>query len=101
MCQSVDAVPPPIVELTLEPNAQPLVGGVRLDLGGAILCHQRPQGTVTVFDLELHHPEEVAPRLWEERHHPQKILDRRVRGVQAQLNEPLQVGAGQLRREKA
>jgi hypothetical protein len=85
MCQSVNAVPPPAVELTLKPYAEPQVAGVRLDLDGAVLRCQRPQGTVTVLDLELRHPEEVAPRLWE-RHRPQKILDRRVGGVQAELN---------------
>jgi hypothetical protein len=87
MCQSVNAVPPPAVELTLEPDTEPQVGGVRLDLDGAVLRCKRPQGTVTVLDLELRNPEEVAPRLWEERHRPLKILDRRV-GVQTQLNEP-------------
>jgi hypothetical protein len=43
---------------------------------------------VTVLDLELRYPKEVAPRLWEELHRPLKILDQRVEGVQALLNEP-------------
>jgi hypothetical protein len=63
MCRNVDAVPPPALELTLETDAEPQVGGVRLDLDG------------TVIDLELRYPNEVAPRLWEERHRPLKILD--------------------------
>jgi hypothetical protein len=44
--------------------------------------------TVTVAELELEHPTKVAPCFWEERHCPQKIPDRRVAGVQAQLNKP-------------
>jgi hypothetical protein len=87
MCQSVDAVPPPAVELTFESNAEPLVGGARLDLDDAVPRHQRPQGTVTVSNLEQHHPEEVVHCLWEERHRPQKIHDRRV-GVQTELKKP-------------
>jgi hypothetical protein len=87
MSQSVYAVPFPAVEMTLEPNIVSLVRGVRLDLDGAVPRSQRPQGTVKILNLELHHPEEVAPCLWEERRRLQKILGRKV-GVQTELNEP-------------
>jgi hypothetical protein len=87
MCPNVCVVPPLAVEATLEPYTESEVGSIRLDLNGSVLRCQRPQGTVTVLDLELRHPEEVAPRLWEERHRPLKILYQRV-GVQAELNVP-------------
>jgi hypothetical protein len=90
MCQSVDAfgpVPLPAVEMALKPDAEPPAGGVRLDLDGTVFGRQRPQVTATVAELELQHSTKVAPRFRKERHCPQKIPDRRVCGVQTELNE--------------
>jgi hypothetical protein len=89
MCQSVDAfraVPLPAVKMALKPDAESPAGGVRLDLDGTVFGRQRPQVTATVAELELQHPTKVAPCFWEERHCPQKIPDRRVTGVQTELN---------------
>jgi hypothetical protein len=83
MSPNVDAVPPPAVEVTPEPDAKALVGGVRLDLDCAVLRSQGPQGTVAMEELELCHPQEIAPRLWEEHHLLLKILLRRVDKVEA------------------
>jgi hypothetical protein len=52
-----------------------------------VFGRQRPQVTATVAELELQHPTKVAPRFRKERHCPQKIPDRRVCGVQTELNE--------------
>jgi hypothetical protein len=73
MCQSidaVDAVPLPAVALTLKPDAEPQIRGVRLDLDGTVLGCQQPQVTVTVVDLELRDPKKIAPCFWKERHCP-------------------------------
>jgi hypothetical protein len=89
MCQSVDAfraVPLPAVEMALKPDAESPAGGVRLDLDGTVFSHQLPQVTATVAELELQHPTKVTPCFWEERHCPQKIPDRRITGVQTELN---------------
>jgi hypothetical protein len=59
MIQSVEAVPPPAVEATM-----------------------------ALTQLELRHLEEIAPRLWEERHLLLKIPLRKISRVEACLNKP-------------
>jgi hypothetical protein len=88
MFPNVDAVPPPAVEVTREPDAEALVGGVRLDLDGAVFQSQGPQVTVAMRERELRHPEEIALRLWEECHLLLKIPLQKVNQVEAYLNKP-------------
>jgi hypothetical protein len=88
MIQSVETIPSPAVEVTPKPDAEALVGGVCLDLDGADFRSQGPQVTVSLKQLELRHPEEIAPRLWEKCHLLLKIPLRKVNRVEAYLNKP-------------
>jgi hypothetical protein len=88
MIQSIKAVPPLAVEVTPNPEAKVLVGGVRLDLKGADFRSQGPQVTMALTQLELRHLEEIASHLWEERHLLLKIPLRKINRVEAYLNKP-------------
>jgi hypothetical protein len=49
MCLNERGVPLPDEQMPLEPDHPPEDGGVHLDLNGAVVCHERPQGTAAVL----------------------------------------------------
>jgi hypothetical protein len=88
MCPNERGEPLPLNRHPWKQTPPPEDGGVRLDLKGAIACHERPQGTAAVLHLEINDSLRDAPRFREENHPPRKIRCRREGGDQRQPNEP-------------